>query len=170
MTVSEKKFSPPPASKNFYKILKNRFENGFAEWHSGIGNSQKRSILKNILNGSLKLVFGARSAVFLPFKDLKIIIIDEEHDGSLKQSEKFRYHARDLSLVRSKNLNIPILMGSATPSFESLYNCEIGKYKHIVLKKRFFNTKLPTVKLVDVNKDTMTDGFSSELIIMASSN
>jgi len=146
------------------KRFMNYLDCNISEYHSSITENNKYNIWKNCEDGNIDIIIGTRSAVFLPFRDLKIIIIDEEHDGSLKQSEKFRYHARDLSLVRSKNLNIPILMGSATPSFESLHNCEIGKYNHIVLKKRFFNTKLPTVKVVDVNKDTMTDGFSSVLI------
>lgn len=150
----------PQMVKRFINYL----DCNISEYHSSISENNKYNIWKECADGNIDVVIGTRSAVFLPFKDLKIIIIDEEHDGSLKQSEKFRYHARDLSLVRSKNLNIPILMGSATPSFESLHNCEIGKYNHIVLKKRFFNTKLPTVKVVDVNKDTMTDGFSSELV------
>ena len=135
-----------------------------AEYHSSISDSNKYKIWEDCKEGKIDVVIGTRSAIFLPFKVLKIIIIDEEHDTSLKQSEKFRYHARDLSLVRSKNLDIPILMGSATPSFESLHNCKIGKYNHVVLKTRFYKTKLPTVKVVDITKDTMIDGFSSELI------
>jgi primosomal protein N' (replication factor Y) len=150
----------PQIVKRFRKYL----NCNISEYHSSITENNKYNIWKESGNGKIDIVIGTRSAVFLPFKALKIIIIDEEHDVSLKQSEKFRYHARDLSLVRSKNLNIPILMGSATPSFESLHNCDIGKYNHIILKKRFFNTKLPAVKVVDASRDTVTDGFSSELI------
>ena len=118
----------------------------------------------NCRNSNIDVLIGTRSAVFLPFANLKLIVIDEEHDASLKQSEKFRYHARDIALVRAKNANIPILMGSATPSFESFHNSQIKKYDHIVLKNRFRNTKLPSVTVVDIKKDTTKDGFSSTLI------
>ena len=150
----------PQTVKRFRKYI----NYNISEYHSSITERMKYKIWSDCRHGKIDILIGTRSAIFLPFKSLKVIIIDEEHDTSLKQSEKFRYHARDLSLVRAKNLNIPILMGSATPSFESLYNSKIGKYNHIVLKKRFFKTKLPDVKVVDINKDTLTDGFSSELI------
>ena len=135
-----------------------------SEYHSAITDKNKYEIWTKCKDGKIDVLIGTRSAIFLPFKSLKIIVIDEEHDASLKQSEKFRYHARDLSLVRSKNLKIPILMGSATPSFESLHNCKIGKYNHVLLKTRFYKTKLPSVQVVDITKDTFVDGFSSELI------
>ena len=150
----------PQMVKRFINYL----DCNISEYHSSVTENKKYEIWKDCKEGKIDVLIGTRSATFLPFKSLQVIIIDEEHDVSLKQSEKFRYHARDLSLVRAKNLNIPILMGSATPSFESLHNCQIGKYNHILLKTRFFKTKLPEVKVVDVNKDTATDGFSSELI------
>ena len=150
----------PQTLKRFKKYLNYTI----SEYHSSISENKKYEIWEKCRQGKIDILIGTRSAIFLPFKSLKIIIIDEEHDASLKQSEKFRYHARDLSLVRAKNLNIPILMGSATPSFESLYNCKIKKYNHILLKTRFFKTKLPTVKVVDITKDTTIDGFSSNLI------
>ena len=150
----------PQILKRFRKYL----DYNISEYHSSITENKKYEIWRDCKEGNIDVLIGTRSAIFLPFKSLKLIIIDEEHDVSLKQSEKLRYHARDLSLVRSKNLNIPILMGSATPSFESLHNCQIEKYNHILLKKRFYKTKLPEVSVVDLNKDTVTDGFSSELI------
>ena len=150
----------PQTLRRFEKYL----NCNITEYHSAITDSRKYDIWTKCKEGKIDVLIGTRSAIFLPFKSLKMIIIDEEHDVSLKQSEKFRYHARDLSLVRSKNLNIPILMGSATPSFESLHNCKIGKYRHILLKTRFYKTKLPSVKVVDITKDTFVEGFSSELI------
>ena len=132
-------------------------------YHSSLSELEKLKVWLGSKNGDLDIIIGTRSSVFLPFKNLKAIIIDEEHDLSLKQQEKFRYHARDLSIIRAKNNNFAIILGSATPSFESLYNCNIGKYKHLELKKRFFKTALPKIMLVDLNKDIPDDGFSSVL-------
>ena len=133
-------------------------------YHSALTENARLRVWDNCRKGNIDILIGTRSAIFLQFKKLRLIIIDEEHDSSLKQSEKFRYHSRDIALVRAKNNSIPILLGSATPSFESLYNCQIEKYSHIVLKNRFHETKLPTVTVVDTKIDTMKDGFSSILI------
>ena len=132
-------------------------------YHSSLTENKKIKSWMNCKSGKTKVIIGTRSSVFLPFKNLKLIIIDEEHDSSLKQQEKLRYHARDVSIIRAKKNNIPVIMGSATPSFESLLNCKNKKYEHLVLTNRFFKTKLPTVSLVDLNKDTPTEGFSAEL-------
>ena len=102
----------------------------------------------DVQNKKVDIIIGTRSSIFLPFKSLGLIIIDEEHDASLKQQEKFRYHARDLSIIRARNLNIPIVIGSATPSFESLYNSQLDKYKKYNLTKRYYKTDLPSVTLV----------------------
>ena len=133
-------------------------------YHSALTDNARLKVWDSCRNGHIDIIIGTRSAVFLPFEKLGLIIIDEEHDSSLKQSEKFRYHSRDVALVRAKNINIPILMGSATPSFESLYNCQVDKYSHVILKNRFYNTKLPKVTVVDTTKDTTRDGFSPILI------
>ena len=133
-------------------------------YHSALTETERSKIWNNCGKGKIDILIGTRSAIFLPFKNLKLIIVDEEHDSSLKQSEKFRYHSRDTALVRAKNINIPILMGSATPSLESLYNCHIDKFSHIFLKNRFHNTKMPSVTVVDTKVDTIKDGFSSTLI------
>ena len=128
-----------------------------------MSENEKLNVWLNAKNGYLDIIVGTRSSIFLPFKNLKAIIIDEEHDLSLKQQEKFKYHARDLSIIRAKNNNLPIILGSATPSFESLYNCKIKKYKHLELRKRFFSPTLPKIILVDLNKDIPDEGLSSEL-------
>ena len=132
-------------------------------YHSSLSENEKLNVWLNAKNGYLDIIVGTRSSIFLPFKNLKAIIIDEEHDLSLKQQEKFKYHARDLSIIRAKNNNLPIILGSATPSFESLYNCKIKKYKHLELRKRFFSPTLPKIILVDLNKDIPDEGLSSEL-------
>ena len=132
-------------------------------YHSSITEREKVKIWNYSKNSNLDVVIGTRSSVFLPFKNLKMIIVDEEHDASLKQQEKFKYHARDLSIIRAKNLNIPIIIGSATPSFESLYNSDINKSTRFNLTKRFFKTELPKIAIVDTNKDIPDDGISNFL-------
>ena len=144
--------------------FKDYLDCNISTYHSALTETMRLKTWDNCRNSNIDVLIGTRSAVFLPFVNLKLIVIDEEHDASLKQSEKFRYHARDIALVRAKGANIPILMGSATPSFESFHNSQIKKYDHIVLKNRFRNTKLPTVTVVDIKKDTTKDGFSSTLI------
>ena len=104
-------------------------------YHSGHTTKDKVTTWINARDGKLDIVIGTRSSIFLPFKSLGLIIIDEEHDASLKQQEKFKYHARDLSIMRGKNLNIPIVIGSATPSFESLHNVSLEKFKKYNLTK-----------------------------------
>jgi len=150
----------PQTLNRFEKYLNCKIDS----YHSSLSDQSKLKTWRECSHGNIDIVIGTRSSIFIPFKNLQLIIIDEEHDLSLKQSEKFRYHARDVALIRSKNNNIPIIMGSATPSFESLYNCSVGKYTHLALKSRYFKTKLPSVTVVDLNKDSPDEGFSSELI------
>ena len=129
-------------------------------YHSGHTLKEKMTTWLNVKNKKLDIVIGTRSSIFLPFKSLGLIIIDEEHDPSLKQQEKFRYHARDLSIMRAKSLNIPIVIGSATPSFESLHNTLLEKFKKYNLTKRYYKTDLPKITLVDLTKDLPQDGIS----------
>ena len=146
----------------------NRFKSylncNISSYHSALSDKVKNNTWIKSKNGQVDIIIGTRSSIYLPFSNLKLIIVDEEHDASLKQSDILRYHARDVAIIRAKNLNIPILMGSATPSFESLYNCKKTKYDHIILKSRFFNTKLPSVTVIDTNKDQLSEGFSSGLV------
>ena len=132
-------------------------------YHSGHTLKEKMTTWLSVKNKKLDIVIGTRSSIFLPFKSLGLIIIDEEHDSSLKQQEKFRYHARDLSIMRAKSLNIPIVIGSATPSFESLHNTLLEKFKKYNLTKRYYKTDLPKITLVDLTKDLPHDGISKYL-------
>lgn len=132
-------------------------------YHSAHTLKEKMTTWLNVRNKKLDIVIGTRSSIFLPFKSLGLIIIDEEHDSSLKQQEKFRYHARDLSIMRAKSLNIPIVIGSATPSFESLHNTLLEKFKKYNLTKRYYKTDLPKITLVDLTKDLPQDGISKFL-------
>ncbi len=133
-------------------------------YHSSLTDKNKFITWDACSNGEIDILIGTRSSIFIPFQDLKMIIVDEEHDSSLKQMEKFKYHARDIALVRAKKLKIPVVLGSATPSFESIHNARNGRYKQLFLKKRYYNTSMPTVTVVDLNKDTSEDNLSSTLI------
>ncbi|MEN9390769.1 MAG: hypothetical protein RL017_66, partial [Pseudomonadota bacterium] len=115
-------------------------------------NNERYSAYTGAKDGSVQIIIGTRLAIFTPFKHLGIIIIDEEHDQSYKQQDSFRYHARDLAVWRAKYNNIPIILGSATPSFESLYNYKLGKYNLYELKSRaVLNSQLPELRLIDLN-------------------
>lgn len=112
----------------------NQFKCDVAIWHSDISNAKKRDIWQGVNEGKIKVIIGARSALFLPFNDLKLIIVDEEHDGSYKQTDNGCYNARDMAVLRAKMLNIPIILGTATPSLETLVNVENNKYKRVFRK------------------------------------
>ena len=127
------------------------FNNRVAIWHSKMTRSQKRKILNGIINHNYDVVIGARSAVFVPIKNLGLIIVDEEHDSSYKQdSPSPRYHARDVAIMRAKIEKANIDLSSATPSLESYHNCQINKYNYLSLPKRYGKAGYPTVKIVNL--------------------
>ena len=133
------------------------------EYHSHLTSSQKYRVSQACRDESELIVIGTRSSVFLPFKNLKLIVVDEEHDQSYKQNEKFKYNARDISIVRAKNFNCPVVLGSATPSFESLHNINIKKYKQYKLLNRFHKSKMPLITIVDTSVDKPDEGLSKVL-------
>ena len=133
----------------------NQFKCDVAIWHSDISNAKKRDIWQGVNEGEIKVIIGARSALFLPFNDLKLIIVDEEHDGSYKQTDNGCYNARDMAVLRAKMLNIPIILGTATPSLETLVNVENNKYKRVFLENRFGNAVFPDVKLIDLKNEKL---------------
>lgn len=139
--------------------LISRFKKQFnfepAVWHSEITDSKKSDIFNSVLSGDVKVVIGTRSALFLPFKDLGFIVVDEEHDPSYKQTENGCYNGRDLAIVRAKINNIPILLSSATPSLETLINIDKGKYIKIDLPSRYGNAVLPDIEIVDLKKEKL---------------
>ncbi len=134
------------------RILK-RYGSLSGEWHSQLSLSERRHSFNRIANGKLKILVGARSALFLPFKKLGLIVVDEEHDGSYKQEETPVYNARDLAVLRASILKIPIVLSSATPSIETWNNCRIGKYKKVNLLKRFGEVHEPRINLIDMNSE-----------------
>lgn len=149
------------------KQIVNRFEERFGSeavvWHSAISSQKKHKILLGIMAGTVKIVIGTRSALFLPYKNLGQIIIDEEHDHSYKQDEQILYNARDMAILRSHIEKIPILLGSATPSLETFYNIQNGRYKNIILGSRFADASLPEVVVIDMKKKPKNCWISEEL-------
>jgi primosomal protein N' (replication factor Y) len=131
--------------------LQKHFGGYIAIYHSKFNPSERVEIWNKIKSGETQVVLGARSSLFLPFKDLGLIIIDEEHDSSYKQQEPApRYHARDTAIYYASLFNAKVLLGTATPSIESYYNAVQGKYALVVLTERYGNVQLPKIELVDV--------------------
>lgn len=133
-----------------YERFHTRLPYDIAILHSQIGSSNKWEEWEKIISQKKRIVIGARSAIFAPISDLRIIIVDEEHESSYKQAEGLRYHARDLAVMKAKERNCPVILGSATPSFESLAQAVKSKYKIIELTERATKANLPEIKLVDL--------------------
>ena len=132
--------------------------------HSGLNDSERLAVWLRARSGENAIVIGTRSALFTPFARLGAIIIDEEHDSSYKQQEGWRYHARDLSVLRARQENIPIVMGSATPALETLQNVRLGKYRQLNLSKRAGNATRATQHLIDLKGVKLQGGLSPILI------
>ena len=132
--------------------------------HSGLNDQQRLSAWHAASTGHARLVIGTRSAIFTPLPDLGLILIDEEHDGSYKQQEGFRYNARDLALVRSQKENIPVVLGSATPSLESLHNVNRHRFHIHHLKKRARTQATTRIKLLDMCSQPIQEGLSAALL------
>ncbi|MDR2760435.1 MAG: primosomal protein N' [Rickettsiales bacterium] len=137
-----------------------------AVWHSAVGDGKKSVLWQGVHNGDIKIIIGARSSLFLPFKNLKLIVLDEEHDGSYKQTDNGCYSARDMATVRAKFENCKIALGSATPSIESLLNVERNKYNYFYLQSRYGKSLMPTVEVVDLRKEKLkNDKYLSPTLI-----
>jgi len=122
------------------------------EWHSDVAPPARRRVWEGVLWGSCRVVVGARSALFLPYRKLRLIVVDEEHDASFKQEEGFIYHARDLAVARGKIEGAAVVLASATPSLESLRNAETGRYHWLKLTARHGAARLPEIGLVDLRE------------------
>lgn len=135
-----------------------------AALHSGLNESERHCAWHMVRTDQVKVLLGTRSAVFAPFADLGLCIIDEEHDLSYKQQDGFRYSARDLMVQRARQQNIPVVLGSATPSLESLYNAKMQRYQHLYLTQRAAQgAKLPQLKLLDIRGESIQEGVSQTL-------
>ena len=140
-------------------FLTNQFEQRFEDyfgfkpsiWHSKISKKNKKIIWQNVVNNKIKLVIGARSSLFLPFKKLGLIVVDEEHDSSYKQDEGLRYNARDMAISRASIEDIPIILATSIPSLETYNNVKNKKYNSTKLKKRYKNFLLPSAEIVNLN-------------------
>ena len=134
-----------------------RFDTGVAVLHSGLSVGEQFDEWQRIIRGEAKIVVGARSSIFAPLENIGIIIIDEEHEGTYKQSENPRYHARDVAKWRSEYHGCPLLLGSATPSLESRARAEVGKYQLITMHKRVNQSPLPPVKVIDLRQSVLLE-------------
>lgn len=141
-----------------------RFAVPVAALHSGLNDKERLETWLQARAGIARIVIGTRSALFTPFQSLGIIIIDEEHDGSFKQQDGFRYSARDLAAVRAHRLNIPLILGSATPSLETLHNALQGRSQHLQLKARAGSARPPEIQLLDIRGEILHDGFAQASI------
>lgn len=148
----------------FIERFEQRLQTPLAILHSGINDRARCLAWLAAQDGSANVILGTRSAIFTPMKDPGLIIIDEEHDTSFKQQDGFRYSARDMALVRAKNESIPIILGSATPSLESLHKAKSGLYQHMQLTERPGKRPMPRVQLIDLKHEPGQQGLSYPLI------
>ena len=134
----------------FMDRFKQRFGEAPVVWHSNLTAARRREIWRGVARGRIKIVVGTRSALFLPWQNLGLIVVDEEHDTSYKQEDMGNYHARDMAVLRAKIAGFPIILASATPSIETLHNVAIGKYNRLRLNSRFGGAQLPTIETIDM--------------------
>ena len=139
------------------QLLK-RFEAHFGfkpyGYHSNMTATAKSKTWHKVLNGEAKVVIGARSALFLPFKNLNFIVVDEEHDNSFKQEDNFKYNGRDMAIVRAKLGNFTIVLASATPSLQTWYNAQTQRFKQVEMKNRYGSATLPDVVMIDMKEQS----------------
>ena len=139
----------------FQKKFKEFFGFDAALWHSSVTKKNKKIIWNGIATGKIKVLIGARSSLFLPFSNLGIIIVDEEHDQSYKQDEGIIYNARDMAISRASFANIPVNLVTAVPSIETFNNIKKGKYFHSRLYKRYLDANLPNHEIINLNKSSL---------------
>ena len=132
--------------------------------HSGLNDNARARVWLAAARGQARVIVGTRSAVFVPLPEAGIVIVDEEHDGSYKQFDGIRYHARDVAIVRARALGVPVVLGSATPSLESLHNAQAGRYAHLRLRHRAGNAKPPHVRVLDVRKRPLHAGLGEDAL------
>lgn len=141
-----------------------RFDTPIALMHSALNDRERCVAWQQAASGHARVAIGTRSAIFSIMPELGLIIIDEEHDASYKQQDGFRYSARDLGIKRAFDAGIPIVLGSATPSLESLHNAQQGRYQHLRLTERAGKATSPSIELIDIKDQTLNNGFSQPLL------
>jgi primosomal protein N' (replication factor Y) len=149
--------------------LQKKFGTKIGVYHSKFNDNERAEIWQKVLNGDYQVALGARSAVFLPFTNLGLVVVDEEHENSFKQFDPApRYHARDSAIFLASLFKAKVVLGSATPSFESYYNAKIGKYGLITLSERYGGVQLPDIQVVSIpdetKRKTMQSHFTSALL------
>ena len=139
-----------------------RFETRFGAapivWHSSLKSTERRRAWRAIASGEAQVVVGARSALFLPYADLGLVIVDEAHEVSFKQDDGVRYNARDVAVMRARFEKIPVVLASATPALESLHMADSGIYQKLVLQSRFGGAQMPDIKLIDLTEEKPGSG------------
>ncbi len=158
-------------SSQWLQRFTRRFGAEPAIWHSDLGSARRRVTWRVVANGEAPVVVGARSALFLPFPDLGLVIVDEEHETAFKQEDGVTYHARDMAVVRARLASAPAVLVSATPSLETLHNVEQGRYRHLTLLSRHGGARLPTVSAIDMREFPPERGrFLSPRLIQAAAD
>ena len=142
-------------TQEFLTRVEARFGAQPAEWHSGVTMTERRRCWKMVGQGGAQMVVGARSALFLPFRDLGLIVVDEEHDNSYKQEDGVLYNARDMAVLRAAIEGAAVVLASATPSLESWANAEAGKYTRLDLTSRFGEAVMPEMRAIDMRAETL---------------
>ncbi|WP_289035545.1 primosomal protein N' [uncultured Roseibium sp.] len=140
-------------TEQFLRRFEQRFGTYPAEWHSEITTKKRGRTWRGLANGDVRVVIGARSALFLPFVDLGLIIVDEEHDGAFKQDDRVPYNARDMAVVRGHLSRFPVVLASATPSVESRVNADLGRYTRFELPERASGAALPELRAIDMRNN-----------------
>ena len=146
------------------KRFTDRFNTPIVTLHSGMTDKQRLEAWIKAKTGEAKIILGTRSAIFTGFDDLGLIILDEEHDSSYKQQDGFKYSARDLAVIRAQRENIPVILGSATPSLESLNNCIEGRYQHLTLTQRANNATAPSWRVIDLKTEATSCGIAQSTL------
>jgi primosomal protein N' (replication factor Y) len=144
-------------SNAFLERFKSRFGCAPALWHSHLTPAQRRTTWRGVAEGHSRVIVGARSALFLPYRDLGLIVVDEEHDPAYKQEDGVIYHARDMAVVRAHLGKFPVVLVSATPSLETMHNAWNGRYAHLHLPDRFGGARLPDIEVIDLRADKPED-------------
>ena len=144
--------------------LSDRFGEQLAVLHSAVTERERFDAWRRAYRCEARLIVGTRSAVFAPLPSAGLIIVDEEHDASYKQQRGFRYSARDLAVVRAQRLNVPVVLGSATPSLETFNNAAQGRYERLSLPRRIGSAGVPQVRVVDLNRHASRQALSTPLV------
>jgi primosomal protein N' (replication factor Y) len=145
-------------TSQFLERFEQRFGAAPVEWHSALSPAERGRIWKGVARGDVRCVVGARSALFLPFVQLGLIVIDEEHDQGFKQEDRVHYQGRDMAVVRGNLGKFPVVLASATPSIESHVNALVGRYRHARLPGRFSGVAMPDVSLIDLKAEKLEPG------------